>query len=121
MCENVSTKTLIHVLPYMQDIQVECDTLTLCPSMTVEVPVHTVPEVTIEGGFTMGILDARIANAVYGKVTGFSVGSTTLVVQDKTGRLRKEIPVHVVSEKAYRKMNKNSGEKKRGLLASLFG
>lgn len=121
MCENVSTKTLIHVLPYMQDIQVECDTLTLCPSMAVEVPVHTVPEVTIEGGFTMGILDARIANAVNGKVTGFAVGSTTLVVQDKTGRLRKEIPVHVVSEKAYRKMNKNSGEKKRGLLASLFG
>lgn len=118
-CEQVSDKTLVHVLPHIEDIAVGHSEIVTYPGGSLVIEAHTVPEVTIEGGLKMAVMDARIANAVSGRLEAFATGETVLVIQDKKERLRKEIPVRVISEKQYKK--KYETRSKKGFLSALFG
>lgn len=118
-CEQVSAKTLIHVLPHIRDISIEESEIVTCPGESVALHVQSVPEITIEGGLKIAVMDTRIANAVSGKLDAYAVGDTVLVIQDKMDRIRKDIPVHVISEKDFRRQNHQPA--KRGLLSRIFG
>ena len=118
-CGRISDKTLVHVLPHIKDIEVGHTEIVLYPGSSVEVIAKTVPEITIEGGLKMAVMNARIANAVNGKLDAYATGETTLVIQDKSERIRKEIPVCVVSEKQYNKKHKTGT--KKGFLSGLLG
>lgn len=116
-CGQVSTKTRVLVLPHIQDIELDQEEIILYPSLTLEISAKTVPAVTIEGKLKMGVMDVRVANAVNGQITGFAFGDTFLIIQDREEQIQKKIPIHVVSEKKYRKLNGT----KKGIFASLFG
>lgn len=120
-CERVSTEVMVHVLPYMRDIQIEESEINVYPAGTAEVTVRTIPEVTIDGGVQMAIMDTRFANVVGNQITGFAVGKTWLVVQSRDGRIRKDIPVYVMSERDYNKRLNTRQDRKVGLLERLFG
>jgi hypothetical protein len=115
LCEQVSAKTLVHVLPHIRDIEISQNEMELCPGDSIDIPAKTIPSVTIEGGLKMAVMDVRVANAVNGKLTAFAIGDTVLVVQDKKEQIRKEISIHVISEK------KRNKKKKKGLLSVFFG
>ena len=116
-CEKVSKVIRVHVLPHIRDIQVDLDEIILLPQSQTDVSIMSVPNQCIEGRLLCGIMDARVANFVNGYVTAFSVGETMLVIQDSTERIRKEIPVRVVTQKEWDKIH---GIKK-GFFAKLFG
>lgn len=118
-CERVSSKTVVHVLPHIRDIHLEQEEIVMFPGQSLEIKARSVPEITIEGGLKMAVLDSSIANAVSGKIDAFAIGDTVLVIQDKKNRLRKDIPIHVVSEKNFYK-HRTQPEKK-GLLSRIFG
>lgn len=116
-CDRISKTIKVHVFPHIKDIKVDVDEIVLLPQMNVSINIESVPSSCIEGRLLCAIMDARIANFANGCITAFAFGETTLVIQDKTERMRKEIPVRVVTQKEWDKIHGI----KRGLIARLFG
>lgn len=116
-CENVSAVIKVHVLPHIRDIKVSINEMVLAPQIRGKIDIASEPSICIEGRLLYSVMDARVANVVNGYVTAFSIGETVLVVQDGNERLRKEIPIKVISQK---KWDRLYGVKK-GFFAKLFG
>ena len=125
-CGRVSDSTMVHVLPHIRSIQLETDEHWLKAGTTIPLKITTNPDRYIEGGLKMSTMDARVANAVNGKLTALSPGVTRLVVQDKKEHVRAEATIHVLSEKDWKKRERelaktNTRKEKKSFWDKLFG
>ncbi len=115
------------VKPYLRDIQTDCGEIDLIYGQSQELNIKLVPEDCLDGKLKITSMNMQIANVVGKTVKAVGLGTTRIIIQNAEETKRKEIQVHVMSEKEYKKMQKKKGggaeqkKEKTGFLSRLFG
>ncbi len=103
IAENVYCSCVINVLPYLQDIIV-VDSVELDPGEEYSINYQLDPPVAVDGNIVIETNNFFVANVINGVIIAKKPGKTTVIIKNNTGRITKNIHVHV---------RKNTSSKKK--------
>lgn len=123
--EQVSTSCRCTVKHRLRSIKPDPAELEMVYGQSQTIRITLAPENCIDDQIVMNSMDMRIANVVGRTVTAIGIGSTRVVIQNQEETVRIEVPVTVMTEKEFKKRQKQQGKdaeksEKKGFLAKLF-
>ncbi len=126
--EQISTSCRCIVKPHLKEIITESNCCELIYGQDKKIEIQTYPEDTIDGNIIMTSMNMQIANIIGNTIKGIGIGETRIIIQNTNKTVRTELLVKVMSEKDYRKLQKQNKKindsfkkEKKGFFLRLFG
>lgn len=125
--EQVSTRCICEVKPYLQKIIPEYEEIDITTTIDHYIlKVNTQPENCIDSYLVYSSMDNRVVNALSNKLIPHGTGKTKIIIQNKEETVRAEVIVNVMTEKEYKKKMQQiekeakKAHKKKSALATIF-
>lgn len=128
--EQVSASCRCLVKPHLKSIISDVKELELVYGQEREIKINLNPEDCIDGKIVITSMDMRTVNIVGKTLKAIGIGKTRVIIQNREETVRTEISVQVMTEKEYKKLQRqraknqssnSAKEKKEGWLSKLFG
>lgn len=127
--EQVSARCQCVVKPHLKTILTDTKEIELIYGQEKEIKINLKPENCVDDQISFCSMDMQIVNVVGRTLKAIGIGTTRVIIQNKQETVRTEIVVHVMTEKEYRKLQKErekgvssiQEKEKKGLLSRLFG
>lgn len=129
--EQVSASCSCTVKPHLKSITPDFTEIDMIYCQEKAIQMNLMPEDCIDGQIAISSMNMQIANVVGQTIKAVGIGDTRIIIQNIEETVRAEIAVHVMSEKDFRKkqkqkdkeLKKNAAdlEAKKGWISKLFG